>query len=59
MLQICPRIRNHLTYKLDPATGKWTIRSNGDIFKNGSRIGNVTNMSDVRKVAIIYFFEFF
>ena len=37
------------------------VRSNGDIYKNGSRIGEARNMSssDVRKVAIIYFFDFF
>lgn len=37
------------------------IRSNGDIYKSGSRIGEARNMSsnDVRKVAIIYFYDFF
>ena len=37
------------------------VRSNGDIYKNGSRIGEARSMSssDVRKVAIIYFYGFF
>ena len=37
------------------------VRSNGDIYKNGSRIGEARSMSssDVRKVAVIYFYGFF
>ena len=37
------------------------VRSNGDIWYNGSRIGEARNMSssDVRKVAVIYFYGFF
>lgn len=37
------------------------VRSNGDIYKSGSRIGEARNMSssDVRKVAVIYFYGFF
>ena len=35
--------------------------SNGDVYKNGSRIGEARNMTtaDRRKVAVLYFYGFF
>ena len=35
------------------------IRNNGDVVKGGSIVGRVDNMSDVRKVAVLYFFSFY
>ena len=35
------------------------IRSNGDIYKDGRRVGYVTNMQKPQWVAIIYFYGFF
>ena len=35
------------------------VRSNGEVWKNGSRIGEARNMSNARKVAIIYFYDFY
>lgn len=35
------------------------VRSNGAIYRKGSQIGEARNMSDARKVAVIYFFGFF
>ena len=35
------------------------IESNGDIRKNGSIIGRAEHMTNVRRVAVMYFFPFF
>ena len=35
------------------------IRQNGDVVKKGSIVGRAENMRDARKVAVIYFFNFF
>ena len=35
------------------------VRSNGAVYRSGSQIGEARNMSDPKKVAVIYFFGFF
>ena len=35
------------------------IRSSGAVYRNGSQIGEARNMRDPKKVAVIYFFDFF
>jgi hypothetical protein len=35
------------------------VEKNGDIRKNGSIIGRAEQMTDVRRVAVMYFFPFF
>ena len=35
------------------------IRSNGAVYRSGSQIGEARNMRDPKKVAVIYFFDFF
>ena len=38
---------------------KGEIRSNGDVYKDGRRIGEARNLSNVGWVAAVYFFAFF